>query len=196
MRYIEHMEGAQRRKLALGLLVGAILLVLFLTVLPVALANMAANEKLEDLHGRLVRLQQISNQDEELHKRYLELRRSQSILGYFIEGESEAVGSAELQRILKSIATQNGAQLTSTQILPATAKDSLTRIALRVRVRGPLPGLVQSLYELEANPVPLFLDNVSLRRAASVRQRLRTQAQSNSAFEADFDLIAYMAEIR
>jgi general secretion pathway protein M len=161
--------------------------------LPAALANRALNSEIETLHERLQRLEVIASQDEELRSRYATLRQNQATRGYFLQGNSEAVASADLQRILKDITAAHGTQLMSTQILPAVKEGSLTRVSLRVRIRGPVEGLVESLYELESSLALLFLDNVSVRTAVSVRQRLRP-ANNNQPFEAHFDLAAYMTE--
>lgn len=193
MTSIENMDASRQRQLAVGLLVIAAILLLCVTILPVTLANRALNGEIETLHGRLQRLETIASQDEELRARYSKLRQNQATRGYFLQGDSEAVASADLQRILKNITTAHGTQLMSTQILPAVTEDSLTRVSLRVRIRGPMEGLVESLYELESNLALLFLDNISVRTAVSVRQRLRA-ANNNLPFEANFDLTAYMTE--
>ena len=193
MTPVENMDASRQRQIAVGLLVIAAILLLCVTILPVTLANRALNGEIETLHGRLQRLETIASQDEELRARYTKLRQNQATRGYFLQGDSEAVASAELQRILKNITTAHGTQLMSTQILPAVTEDSLTRVSLRIRIRGPVEGLVESLYELESNLALLFLDNISIRTAVSVRQRLRV-ANNNLPFEANFDLTAYMRE--
>ena len=193
MTSIEKMDASRQRQFAVGLLVIAAILLLCVTILPVTLANRALNGEIETLHGRLQRLETIASQDEELRARYAKLRQNQATRGYFLQGDSEAVASADLQRILKNITTAHGTQLMSTQILPAIKEDSLTRVSLRVRIRGPMEGLVESLYELESNLALLFLDNISVRSAVSVRQRLRV-TNNNLPFEANFDLMAYMTE--
>jgi len=193
MTPVENMDASRQRQIAVGLLVIAAILLLCVTILPVTLANRALNGEIETLHGRLQRLETIASQDEELRARYTKLRQNQATRGYFLQGDSEAVASAELQRILKNITTAHGTQLMSTQILPAVTEDSLTRVSLRIRIRGPVEGLVESLYELESNLALLFLDNISIRTAVSVRQRLRV-ANNNLPFEANFDLTAYMTE--
>jgi len=191
----ERLTAAQQRNLAIVLLVTAVIVLLCITLLPIALANSTYNSEIEQLHERLLRLNNISSQDEELQRRYAELRRSQTTRGYLLQGDSEAVASASLQRILKDIVIANDTQLMSTQILAATEEESLTRVSLRVRIRGPLPGLVESLYELEANSVLLFLDNVSIRTVVSIQQRLRA-SNNNLPFEANFDLTAYMTDVQ
>jgi general secretion pathway protein M len=193
MTAIGKMDASQQRRLAIGLLAVAVLLLLSATILPIATANRALNSELDALHERLQRLEAIASQDEELRARYAQLRRNQATRGYFLQGDSEAVASADLQRILKDITSAHATQLMSTQILPAVSEDSLTRVSLRVRIRGPMEGLVESLYELESNSVLLFLDNITIRTAVSVRQRLRV-TNPNPPFEANFDLTAYMTE--
>jgi len=193
MTPIGNMDASQQRQLAVGLLVIAAILLLCVTILPVTLANRALNGEIETLHGRLQRLETIASQDEELRARYAKLRQNQATRGYFLQGDSEAVASADLQRILKNITTAHDTQLMSTQILPAVNEDSLTRVSLRVRIRGPMEGLIESLYELESSLALLFLDNISVRTAVSVRQRLRVE-NNNLPFEANFDLTAYMME--
>ena len=148
MTPVENMDASRQRQIAVGLLVIAAILLLCVTILPVTLANRALNGEIETLHGRLQRLETIASQDEELRARYTKLRQNQATRGYFLQGDSEAVASAELQRILKNITTAHGTQLMSTQILPAVTEDSLTRVSLRIRIRGPVEGLVESLYEL------------------------------------------------
>jgi len=193
---IADLTPVQSRRLSIGLLAAAVLLLLAVTVLPVYAVNASYENRIASMQERLHRMQHIAAQDEELRQRYSALRRTQSSRGYFLEGDSEAVASADLQRILKSVTSQHDTQLMSTQILPAARENTLTRIALRVRVRGQMPGIVESVYALESNPVLLFIDNLSIRSAVSVRQRLRAQpqAQAQQAFDAEFDLIAYVAE--
>jgi len=190
---ITDLTPTRSRRLAITVLVAAAVLLLSVTILPVWALNAGYRDRIDTMQERLVRLQRIAEQDEELRGRYADLRRTQSSRGYFLQGDSEAVASADLQRILKTLTAQHDTQLMSTQILPAGKENALTRIALRVRVRGQLPGIVESLYALESNPVLLFIDNLSVRGAASVRQRLRQQAQTGQSFDAEFDLIAFVA---
>ena len=77
----------------------------------------------------------------------------------------------------------------STQILPAAEEQDFVRVALKIRLRGPIEGIVQSLYDIEANPTFLFLDKVSIR--SNARRRLRGGNQVNQ-FDNEFELIAYM----
>jgi len=194
MKRLERMDALQQRRLAIGLLIAVIVVVLSSTVLPVAMAHKSYNDEIASLSERLYRVQGIASQDEMMRDRYVQLQRAQAARGYFLQGDSAAVASADLQRLLKEITARNETQLMSTQILPAQQEGSLTRVSLRVRITGPLQGLYQSLYDVEANPVLMFVDNASVRTAAVMRQRLRPN-QSSDMFEATFDLSAYVTGV-
>lgn len=176
---------------AVAILAIAVTVLFGLTALPAWLANARYQQEVEELHGRLVRLDAMSEQADDIRERFDALRRAQNSRGYFLQSESASVASADLQRILKSISNANGTQLMSTQILPASTDDNLTRVSLRVRVRGPLAGLIASMYALETNTVLLFIDNLSIRQAASRRLQ---NVHRNQPFEANFDLIAFNSE--
>ncbi len=62
------------------------------------------------------------------------------------------------------------------------------RIALKVRVRGAMNGLIESFYDFETEETFLFLDKVSLREASRRRMRVATAAKP---IDAEFELTAY-----
>ena len=62
---------------------------------------------------------------------------------------------------------------------------------MAVLLRGVMPSILRSLYDIETNKVHMFLDNLLLRNnAAGLRQRQLLIRP----MEAEFDLIAYMPE--
>jgi general secretion pathway protein M len=164
-------------------------LLLALVIVPVWSANATYDSKIDRLQTRLQTLQSRAAADVILRPRYQQLMRSHAASGHHLKSDTEAVAAAELQRIAKAITNVNGTQILTTQILPTAEEQGFIRIALKVRVRGPLEGIVQSIYDIEANQTFLFLDKLSLRDGA--RRRIRGTAEVNQ-FDADFDLIAYM----
>jgi len=189
---IDRLDARQRRILAQAIFVLVVLATLSVTALPVWLANANYQARLDQLQERLQRFEQIASQDPQLRRRYSELQRSRAARGHFLNSDSEATAAAEIQRIIKDITAANGTQLLSTQILPAANEDGMLRISLRVRISGALPGIIESVYDVESNGVFLFLDNFSLRQAAARRIRANVAVDS---FEANFDLVAYMQEL-
>ena len=188
---IANLNQKQQRQMAIAILVLAVVAVLSLTAGPVWYANATRQAALDDGQERLQRYRQIAARDQELLPQYEALRESQKSAGNQLRSDTAAVAGAELQRRVKDITGRHSAQIVSTQILPASEEEGFVRIALRVRLRGVLPDLLRSIYDIETNDVHMFLDNLSLRsNAVSLRQRLTTMRP----MEAEFDLIAYMPE--
>ena len=115
--------------------------------------------------------------------------RSHASSSHHLKSDTEAVAAAELQRVVKAITANNATQILTTQILPVAEEGDFVRVALRIRVRGTYEGIVQSVYDIEANQTFLFIDNLSIRNGA--RRRIRGSDEVNQ-FDGDFDLIAYM----
>jgi len=179
----------QERKLAVGILGMVVVLLLALVIVPVWSANANYDIQIDQLRTRLQTLQSRAAADAALHPRYEQLLRSHAASGHHLKSATEAVAAAELQGIVKTITSNNATQILTTQILPTAEEQGFIRVALKVRVRGPLEGIVRSIYDVEANQTFLFLDKLSLRDGA--RRRIRGTAEINQ-FDADFDLIAYM----
>jgi general secretion pathway protein M len=179
----------QERKLAVGILGMVVVLLLALVVVPVWDANADYDMQIDQLRAKLKTLQSRAAADATLRPRYEQLVRSHAASGHHLKSDTEAVAAAELQRIVKTITSKNATQILTTQMLPTAEEQGFIRVALKVRVRGPFEGIVQSIYDIEANQTFLFLDKLSLRDGA--RRRIRGTIEVNQ-FDADFDLIAYM----
>lgn len=188
---IGQLTAAQERKLAIGILGMVVLLLLALIIVPVWHANAAHAARIDQMQTRLQALRSTAAAAAALRPRYEQLVRSHAAAGHHLKSDTEAVAAAELQRIVKTITGNNATQILTTQVLPAAEEQGFIRVALKVRVRGPLDGIVQSIYDIEASQTFLFLDKLSLRDGA--RRRFRGTAEVNQ-FDADLDLLAYMPQ--
>lgn len=182
----------QQRRLAISIFVVFCSIVLGVTVLPLWFANASHQATIDQLQDRLQRLHQVADMDGSLRPKYEQLKRSQLSNGHYLKSDTVAVAGAELQRMIKTITAANRAQVLSTQILPAGQEQGFIRVAIKVRLRGTLPAILQSLYDLETNEVFLFLDNVSLRDSTGP---LRPRQLAIKQADADFDLIAFMPDL-
>ena len=187
---IADLTDKRRQQLAIGILVAALSLLFSITVLPLWSANASRQEGIDLLQHRLVRLQRVVDEDASLRPRLERLKRAQINDGHYLKGGTETVAAAELQRLVKSITGRNQVNVASTQILPATGEQDFVRIALKVRLRGPLTGLIESIYDLETHETFLFLDKLVLRDATRRRSAPVTAAKP---FEAELEVAAYMA---
>jgi hypothetical protein len=178
----------QRQQLAVTILAAVLLLIFGAIVLPLWFANASRQENIQLLQERLVRLQQMTDENVSLGPRLERLKREEINNGHYLKGNTETVAAAELQRLVKSIATQNQVSVTSTQILPAIAESNFVRIGLKVRVRGSMRGLVESIYDIETDKSFLFLDKLVLRDVSRRRTRVDT---AGKPFDAEFELAGY-----
>ena len=190
---MDSLSKTRQRLLAIAILITAVASLLAVTLLPIWSVNSAYAERLGQQQQLLWRLERLAAQHDSLLARHQALRQSRTGNGQTLVSDSAAMAAAELQRIVKTTAGKNTIQLMSTQILPSVEEKDFTKIALRVRIHGPLGGLIEAIYDLEAKSLFLFLDNMTMYPASS--RRLRTDVATRQ-FEASFDLVAYMTELK
>ncbi|MDH3531386.1 MAG: type II secretion system protein GspM [Gammaproteobacteria bacterium] len=188
---IRDLDSRQQRLLTIGILVVVVSFVLSLTAVPIWLANASRQASLDQSQERLLRYEQIAARDQKLLPQYEALRRAQKSAGNYLRSDTVAVAGAELQRRVKEITSANNAQIISTQILPPADEEGFVRVALKVRLRGALPAILQSFYAIETNDVFMFLDNVALRDNLAGRRHRQTVVRP---MDAEFELIAYMPD--
>lgn len=189
---IEKLDRTQQRHLAIGILAGVLIAALFITAGPVWLANSSRQSTLDDAYERLQRYQRIAARDAELLPQYEAQLQKQREAGNHLRSETSAVAGAELQRIVKTISSANQAQIMSTQVLPVSEQNGFLRVALKVRLRGDLPAILRSLYDMETNDVYMFVDDLMLRDNMAGRRPINGQVRP---MDAEFELIAYMPEV-
>jgi general secretion pathway protein M len=188
---IEKLDKTRQRQFAVGILAAFVTAILAVTAGPVWVANASRQATLDEANERLQRYQQISARDRELLPQYETLLKKQRSAGNHLRSETSAVAGAELQRRVKDITSTNQAQILSTQIMPVSEEQGFVRVTLKVRLRGNLPAILQSLYDIETDDVYMFVDNVALRDNMVGRSQFKVQIRP---IDAEFDLIAYMPE--
>ena len=178
----------QQRHLAVAILIVALLSIFSATVLPIWFANSARQENIQVQQQRLYRLQHMADEGLSLRPRLEQMKREKINNGHYLQGNTETIAAAELQRLVKTITSRYHVNVASTQILPTTGESDFIRIALKVRVRGSMQGLVESFYDIESDRTFLFLDKLSLRDASRRRVQSVTAAKP---IDAEFEIAAY-----
>jgi len=189
------LSGWRSRALALTILLLLLAGLVAAVVLPVWSANRHFDTRIEQMESRLAILRRSASIGAELKAEYDRLQRSQASDVHYLKSRSDALGAAELQRILKRVATPKGAEIISTQILPSKQEEGVTRVTLRVRMRGSLETLVGVFYALETGNPYLFLNNVALRGRPLARRRVVGMARGVKklpTLDIDFELSGYM----
>lgn len=185
---IKSLTSKQQRTLVVAVLLAMIVLGFSVTVLPVWMANTSRQESIQLLQDRLARLLRMAEADISLRPRLEQLKRAELNNNHYLKGTTDTVAAAELQRLVKTITGRNQVNVTSTQILPTVTESNFVRIGLKVRVRGAMRGLVESIYEIESDSTFLFLDKLVLRDGSRRRSASATAAKP---IDAEFELSAY-----
>lgn len=188
---MQSLDRMRQRQLAIGILVVAVALFLAVTAGPIWMVNASRQDALNQAQERLQRYRQIVARDADLLPQYEALLQAQKASGNHLRSDTVAVAGAELQRLVKTITTTNGAQIVSTQILPPGDEQGLVRVTLKVRLRGTLPSILRSLYDIETNSVFMFVGRLGM--ADNLVGRRRSDIQLRP-MDADFDLVAYMPD--
>jgi general secretion pathway protein M len=159
------------------------------TILPLWWINRHYSTSIDALQGRLEALQRVAAAGPALRAEYEQLQRLRSTDRHRLQGGSESLAAAELQRLLKRIAMTQKMEVYSIQNLPARKEHDFTRIALKVRMRGTLENIVGFFYTIETGEPFLFMDNISIRRLA---RQLRSASAARQMLETDFELVGYI----
>jgi general secretion pathway protein M len=186
---IEQLTNSQRKQLAVGILVTLLLILFGVTVVPLWSVNASRLEHIHFLRARLAGLQQMADEEVNLRPRLEHLQRAQTNNAYYLKSSTETQAAAELQRLVKTITSGNKTIVTRTQVLPATEEQGFARITLKVRLRGPMRGIVESIYDIESNEPFLFLEDLHLQDTSRRRSAAAVAAKQ---IDAEFELIAYM----
>lgn len=80
----------------------------------------------------------------------------------FLSGTSPAVASAELQEILKSLAKEQGVQMTSAKVLPPREAGTYLEVPVQVELAATINQLVTLLYHLEHHKKLLFIPDLDI----------------------------------
>jgi general secretion pathway protein M len=163
------------------------------TILPLWLANRHFSATIDTMQDRLDALQRVAASGPASRAEYEQLKRLRSTYRHHLQSNSESLAAAELQRMLKRIATSQKMEVYSIQNVPAEAENGFTRIALKARMRGTLDNIVGFFYAIETGEPFLFLENTSIR---SLARQLRTASSVRQTLETDFELVGYIPEQR
>lgn len=99
--------------------------------------------------------------------------------GTFLKTESASLAAADLQgRIARLVKSVNG-QLTSTQPMPDSSRESFQKVVVRANMKITTQGMVRIVHRLESGRPYLLVDNVVIRRNVRPNVRVRRGVRKN-----------------
>ena len=189
---IAQLPRVQRRILAVLLLLVAVGAVARLMALPIWTTFSDNRDAIAQTEDNIARYSRLSTRVEALRSIVDELEQADNLDRYVFSQESEPLAAAALQDRIKSVVTNSGGTLTSTQVLPTVAEQGFKRVIVNVRMAVSVDALQRVLYGLENNlPYLLTDDVVILSRGAGKRRR---KATAVDALDVRFNLYGFMRD--
>jgi general secretion pathway protein M len=185
-------EISYQRWLAVGLLAFVSLLLVFLILVPVITTVLDNREQTEELLFRLQRARQIVAGKDEMTERIELIKQAHEQNNYFSNRDTVALASADLQRLIKSAVSQAGGELTSTQVLPVSNEQGLTRVMVQVRMAGDIAALRSVLYEIESSVPLMIIDQIDIRPVRGKRNRKTRKIEPSNKLNVNFRIIGFM----
>ncbi|MES9846074.1 MAG: type II secretion system protein GspM [Candidatus Sedimenticola sp. PURPLELP] len=181
------------RLLAVLLLLVLITVVVMLVVLPVWSMNQQYTDELSAIKNRIEISERTVAIGDSLNKRLKRFSRWESGNIHYLASRSEALATAELQRMAKAVIVKKGGEVLSSQILPAREEGGFNRVAIRISMKGSLETLSSVFYDLEAGKTYLLLDNVRINARPEASRRRVTVGKTTikRALDIKFELSGY-----
>lgn len=170
----------------------ALLILLFIVVLPMFALYNSTKEEVASLQHRLLQYKTISRKTSGLSNKLDKLQAfNEDQEYYFVEGKAALV-SAELQGILKEVLNRQGAKILSTQPVTSGNQDE-RQIKVSVHCRADIISLRNLVYELEAHLPVLIIDKINIGRGYRTTFRDQLSKDSNEALDVRFDVSGFLA---
>ncbi len=183
--------GLRGRLLASTLLLVVLGAVYLLAAVPLLDLYAQREAALEDSRMLLPRLRAAAEELPALRARLAELRAAAGAQQVTLDGASDAIASAALQSRIEGLASAVGAQIASTESLPAEPRGGYRRIGLRFVLNGPYETLVKLLARLEAANPPLVVDNLQIH---GVLRRPGVRSPAESGLDASLDVYGFRSD--
>jgi general secretion pathway protein M len=190
-RQVGRLSARERRIVALAILLGLILVLIFGLLVPYVARYSHYLTAIDEEQFRLVRLQSAAAQLPPLEAEIEALREQARSRGLLLDAGTPSLAAAQIQEQVGSMVAQHGGNVVSIQVGRPVEEHGFTRVTVRVRMTSTGEELADLFADIESRRPLLFLDNVQIRLA---RQRVRrgVAEQATGQVEHEFDLFAYM----
>lgn len=160
--YSDSLSPLKQRTIAIALLLLTILLVVLLIILPLIHFGLKLNAQKHDLAFKLHRYEKIIASKHNIMADIEGFQEQNTVNNYFNTQETEALASANIQELLKTIIVNAGGQLRSTQVasdnIDSTQESKFIRVPVKITMTVNSATLRTVLYNIE-NALPLMIIN-------------------------------------
>jgi general secretion pathway protein M len=185
---IANLNGGQRRALAIGLALLALLCIVAAVAVPAWLWHQHYNRALADYGNQLARHQRIAATKDATEAKLTALRGRQ-LNKLFLKNPSPTIAASELQDLARSAIESAGARLITVQI-PAHRDEGRYRlVTVNVNLSATGPALRRILHSLESAQPLVLIENVTVRQ--SVGTGFRPAPGTEPEMFVQFELTGY-----
>lgn len=192
---MQKLNKIQQRWLALGLLLGVIILFSVVILIPWYNSLNETLEKIDDEVFQISRYQQVIASRGEVLTEVEQGREKINSLGYFYTEDTYSLASASLQKKIKQIVEGSEGEISSTQVLPHKEEDELVRIAVKVRLVGSMEMLRNILFKIQAEKPLMSIDNITIIPKRGRRNRKTREIEETGLITITLEVSSYMRKI-
>ena len=186
------MNPVQSRRLAILVLVVAVLAIVLTIAMPVWLRHKHYDDAIADASDKLARYKRIAATHAEVAKQ-LEAMRGKDTRKYFLRSGAPALSAAEAQEVIRAVVESNGGRLI-TMTAPTSREDGRYRqITVNVQLTANVFALRKILNAIESNIPYLFVDNLTVRTQVPGNFRPQPGAEPEMFVQLDVSGYSLMA---
>ena len=188
---LQSLSSGRRRFLALGILLIAVLAVMMLIVEPYLQLYATSVDHRDSLAFQLKQNSKTINKQEFYRDEIDRLGSTHSEQEIYLRSERIALATAEIQQMLKRIASNSGSELLSSQPIIDEQADQGS-VAVQVRARANIFGLQKLLHGLEAGVPRLFVNELTVNRGSRAVFRFNDTESSNETLDIQTQVFGFM----
>lgn len=186
---LANMNPKHSRRLAVGLLIAAVVLIAAAVAIPIWLLHRQYDVALADNAGKYDRYRRIAGTRPELAKQ-LEAMRAKDTRKFFLRSGAAALSAAEAQEAIRSLVEQSGGRLITMQA-PTSREEAgrYRQVSVNVQLTANIFALRKILHAIENSTPYLFIDNLQVR--TQVPPNHRPQPGAEPEMFVSFDVSGY-----
>ncbi len=156
------MTPPQSRRLAVALLVAAVLAVVAIIAIPVWMAHRHYDTAIAEAADRVERYRRIAATRPEVAKQ-LETMRASDPRKYFLRSGAAALSAAEAQEAMRVLIENNGGRLITMQAPTSKEEGRYRQVTVNVQLTANIFALRKILHAIESHTPYLFVDTLMVR---------------------------------
>ena len=183
-------SSTRSRTLALGILVIVVLLAFLVIVNPYIGALKSSEDYVSEQSFQLNRNSKILSKREFYIEELDRLENAYSANDVYLRSTKSALATAEMQQLVKQLASKSDTELISTQSIEED--EELNAVGLSIRMKADIFSLQKFIYDLEAGSPNLFIREILINRGGRAIFRHSNTESTNQSLDATMRIIGYI----